>query len=292
MDKVDQALRLGIRAQPVALYNADCIAGMASNIPDNSIDMIFTDPPYGIKGETLDVMYNRDDSLVIKGYVDVSLENYADWSLSWIKQCERVLRPGGSMYIVSGYTNLHHILNALHSTSLNEVNHLIAHYSFGVYTKKKWVSSHYHVLFWEKPETKVLKRTFNTHCLFSDTQQSYLDRLSVQKLPRHYKSGEIRNSNQLSVEFIDKYIQYSSSINDVILDPFGGSYSTGFSAIGLGRRFIGFELNPFAHDHFGTKLMQECRSAKEKEDDIAHSGGQRSDYHGWNDGGIGDLVLP
>ena len=240
----------------VSIHNLDSLSGMIEKIPENSIDMIFTDPPYGIKGETLDVMYNRDDSRVIPGYIDVPLSKYADWSLSWIQQCERVLRPGGSMYIVSGYTNLHHVLNALHSTSLNEINHLIAQYSFGVYTKKKWVSSHYHVLFWSKSETSSQKRTFNTHCLFSDTQQSYLDRLSVQKLPRHYKFGEIKNSNQLSEEFIDKYILYSSSKGETILDPFAGSYSTGFSAVRLGRKFIGFELNAHAHDHFGPQLLE------------------------------------
>lgn len=120
----------------VSIHNLDSLSGMIEKIPENSIDMIFTDPPYGIKGETLDVMYNRDESRVIPGYIDVPLSKYADWSLSWIQQCERVLRPGGSMYIVSGYTNLHHVLNALHSTSLNEINHLIAQYSFGVYTKR------------------------------------------------------------------------------------------------------------------------------------------------------------
>jgi tRNA G10 N-methylase Trm11 len=126
---------------------------MQEHVATGSVDLIFTDPPYGIAGDQLDNHYNRDDSKVIPGYVDVPVAQYAEWCRTWIQECERVLRPGGSMYIVSGYSNLHHILNALHATGLQEINHVIAQYSFGVYTKRKWVSSHYHVLFWSKKET-------------------------------------------------------------------------------------------------------------------------------------------
>lgn len=236
------------------IYNTDCITGMQEHVYNDSVDLIFTDPPYGIAGESLDQHYNRDDSKVIPGYIDIPLNRYASWCQEWIAECERVLRPGGSMYIVSGYTNLHHILNALHSTSLEEINHIIAQYSFGVYTKKKWVSSHYHVLFWAKSGGRGRTRTFNTHCRFSDTTESYNDRLSVQPLPREYKKGEIRNANQLSEEFIKKFIQYSSNPNDLVLDPFGGSFSTGRAALSLGRRFVGFELNSMAYQYFGQSL--------------------------------------
>jgi site-specific DNA-methyltransferase (adenine-specific) len=224
---------------------------MQQHVASGSVDLVFTDPPYGIRGDQLDTHYNRDDTKVIPGYVDVPNDQYAEWCRTWIQECERVLRPGGSMYIVSGYSNLHHILNALHETSLEEINHIIAQYTFGVYTKKKWVSSHYHVLFWAKPETRKQPRTFNTHCRFADTTDSYNDRLSVQRLPREYKTGEVRNNNQLAESFIEKFIEYSSNPGDLVLDPFGGSFSTGRAAAALGRRFIGFELNPYAYQHFG-----------------------------------------
>jgi site-specific DNA-methyltransferase (adenine-specific) len=227
---------------------------MREHVADDTVDLIFTDPPYGIAGDQLDTHYNRDDTKVIPGYVDVPMDTYGSWCKDWIQECERVLRPGGSMYIVSGYTNLHHILNALHSTNLIEINHIIAQYSFGVYTKKKFVSSHYHVLFWSKPETSKQKRTFNTHCRFGDTTESYNDRLSVQPLPREYKHGEIRNNNQLSESFIRKFVDYSTNAGDLVLDPFGGSFSTGRSVLGMDRRFIGFELNPQAFDYFGKTL--------------------------------------
>jgi site-specific DNA-methyltransferase (adenine-specific) len=192
------------------IYNQDCIQGMKEHIQTGSVDLIFTDPPYGIQGDKLDAHYNRDESNVVPGYVEVPLETYDTFSKDWITECARCLRPGGSMYTVSGYTNLHHVLNALHSTDLIEVNHLVAKYSFGVYTKHKWVSSHYHVLFWQKPGA----RTFNQR--YTDTKQSYHDRQSVMDLPRP---------------------------GDVVMDPFCGGFSTQRSALRLGRQFCGFELN-------------------------------------------------
>src|SRR5690606_23966734 len=83
--------------------------------------------------------YNRKESFVIDGYTEIPLDKYPAFSQQWIQQAERVLKPGGSLYIVSGYTNLIHILNALHKTSLIEMNHLIWKYNFGDYTRQKYI---------------------------------------------------------------------------------------------------------------------------------------------------------
>jgi len=240
----------------MAVYTQDCITGMQQHIQDNSIDLVFTDPPYGIKGDKLDAHYNRDESHVVPGYVEVPLETYSEFSLDWIRECARCLRPGGSIYIVSGYTNLHHILNALHATDLKEVNHIIAKYSFGVSTKKKWVSSHYHVLFWQKPDKGNQKRTFNTNVYFTDQKDSYHDRLTVQDMPRDYKPGQIKNKNQLSEDFIEKFVLYSSNREETVMDPFCGGFTTARTALRYGRNFIGFELNKNAYDAFLPTLDQ------------------------------------
>jgi site-specific DNA-methyltransferase (adenine-specific) len=236
------------------VYNESCIEGMRKHVLSESIDLIFTDPPYGINGDELDVHYHRDESNVVPGYVDVPLSEYAQFSKDWIAECDRVLRPGGSMYIVSGYTNLHHILNALHSTSLTEVSHVIAKYSFGVSTKNKFVSSHYHVLFWAKPDKGKKKRTFNSNWKYTDQKDSYHDRLSVQDMPRDYKPGQVKNKNQLSEDFITKFVMYSSNRGDTVLDCFGGGLTTGRTALRWGRKFVGFELNSNAYNAFVPTL--------------------------------------
>ena len=230
------------------IYNQDCIVGMQEYVADNTVDMIFTDPPYGIEGDTLDKHYARDESFVVPGYVDVPKSQYSDFSNKWIAQCARVLKPGGSMYIVSGYSGLNCILNALGNTELQEVNHLIAQYTFGVSTKTKWVSSHYHILYYVKPPVKL--KTFNTLCRFADHGDSYHDRLSVQSLKRDYKPGQLKNKNQLPEEFVQKFIDYSSNRGDVILDPFMGGFTTARVALRRGRKVVGFELNTTAYDAF------------------------------------------
>lgn len=232
------------------VYNQDCISGMREHVTDGSVDLIFTDPPYGINGDKLDAHYHRDESNIVPGYVEVPLETYDQFSKDWISECARCLRPGGSIYIVSGYTNLHHVLNALHATDLQEVNHIIAKYSFGVTTKKKWVSSHYHVLFWQKPNKGKQTRTFNTNVYYTDLKDSYHDRLTVQDMPRAHNPKEIKNKNQLNEDFIEKFILYSSNRNDLVMDPFCGGFTTPRTALRYGRNFVGFEMNKNAYDAF------------------------------------------
>jgi site-specific DNA-methyltransferase (adenine-specific) len=265
------------------VYNQDCVSGMQQHVADNSVDLIFTDPPYGIDGDELDVHYHREESFVVPGYVDVPLTQYATFSMDWIKECARVLRPGGSIYIVSGYTNLHHILNALHSTDLVEVNHIIAKYSFGVSTKNKWVSSHYHVLFWSKPEKGRQKRTFNSNWKYTDQKDSYHDRLTVQDMPRSHLPGQIKNKNQLSEDFIEKFIKYSSNRGDTVLDCFGGGFTTARTALRWGRKFIGFELNQNAYDAFvpALDLVEELEDAAPIEPDAAELAKRNKMRAGW-----------
>ncbi|MDK2975403.1 MAG: hypothetical protein PWP08_1774 [Methanofollis sp.] len=228
-------------------YNGDCIPGAERYIPDDSVDLIVTDPPYGIDGEGLHKHYNRDEAFVVDGYVEVPSAAYGAFCLRWIAQAGRILRPGGSIYIVSGYTNLYHILHALRQTSLEEVNHIIWKYNFGVYTSRKYVSSHYHVLYYQKPGGK---RTFNLESRYGlmekDANKSslnYQDREDVWTIHRDYKPGLIKNKNELPLDLLVKMIQYSSNEGDLVCDLFLGGFSTAKAAIGLNRRVTGFEIS-------------------------------------------------
>ena len=234
-------------------YNEDCVAGARKHIPDGAVDLMICDPPYGIAGDTLHKHYNRDEKHVLDGYVEVAAEKYAEFSAQWIQQAARVLKPGGSIYVVSGYTNLIHVLSALRETDLREVNHIIWKYNFGVYTKTKYISSHYHILFYQKPGGD---RAFNTFCRFADSEKAdnggslnYQDREDVWVINREYNPGEAKNKNQLPTRLLMKMIQYSSRENDLVCDFFLGGFSTAKVAKGLNRRATGFELSKTAFDH-------------------------------------------
>lgn len=233
-------------------YNEDCITGAKKYLADESVDLIITDPPYGIEGDKLDKHYNRNEDFVMDGYVEVPLENYAKFSSDWICEAERVLKPGGAIYIVSGYTNLIHILNALANTKLEEINHIIWKYNFGVYTKTKYVSSHYHILYYVKPGAK---HVFNTFSRYADSERenggsaNYQDREDVWVINREYKPGKVKNKNELPTELLIKMIQYSSNEADVVCDFFLGGFSTANVAKGLNRKAVGFEMSKTAYEH-------------------------------------------
>lgn len=240
----------------IRLYNADCVEGARKLVADGSVDLIITDPPYGISGHNMHRHYHRDEGRVIGGYEEVPLSRYAEFSAAWVREAERVLKPGGSIYIVSGYTNLYHILHALRGTSLQETNHIIWKYNFGVFTSKKYVSSHYHILYYSKPGAP---RKFNAYCRFGAAEKdaeggaaNYLDREDVWVINREFKHFRARNKNELPLQLLMKMIQYSSDEGDCVCDFFLGGFSTAKAAIGMNRGALGFEINreSFVH-HLG-----------------------------------------
>ena len=187
------------------------------------------------------------------GYVDIPAADYATFSVDWIAQAERILKPGASIYIISGWTNLIHILNALKQTRLQEINHIIWKYNFGVYTKTKYIASHYHILYYKKPGAR---HTFHTYARYADFEQSdqgrslnYQDREDVWVIPRVYQPAQIKNKNELPVELLIKIMQYSSHEGSIVCDFFLGSFATAKVAKGLNRTAIGFEISPTAFDY-------------------------------------------
>lgn len=241
------------------IYPVECVGGAQKYLPDNCVDLFITDPPFGIEGDQLYRHYHRSEKYVLDGYVEVARADYARFSLKWIQQAERVLRPGGSLYILSGYSNLADILNALSTTRLKPVNHIIWKYNFGVFTTRKYVSSHYHILYYTKPGGKV---TFNTYIRFGPKERdhhghslNYADREDVWLINREYKPGEIKNRNELPSDLLLKIIQYSSVENDLIADFFLGGFSTARITLGLKRRITGFEINHQSYNHHLKELQ-------------------------------------
>ena len=250
------------------LYNEDCIQGAIEHLDENSVDLIVTDPPYGIDGDTFDKHYNRN-GCVLPGYVEVPNKRYNSFTHAWMEQAHRVLRPNGIMYVVSGWTKISSILVAAEDLGFETVNHLIWQFNFGVYTSRKFVSSHYHIpMFRKKPkrgEAKANPYTFNAEPpereehrkalteargLKKETKASYHDRQDTFFIPKQYRTGEVRNQNQLPHELVEKLIAHSSNPGDMVCDFFMGGFTTAFVAERMGRNVCGFEMNEHAYNHF------------------------------------------
>lgn len=127
------------------IYNLDCIEGM-KYIPDEFVDLIITDPPFAIDFKASRENYNRNSENVLDGYHEIPGNIYYDFTLKWMEQAFRTLKRSGSMFVFSGWNYLKDILNALDKVGFITVNHIIWKYQFGVVTKRKFVTSHYHCL--------------------------------------------------------------------------------------------------------------------------------------------------
>jgi site-specific DNA-methyltransferase (adenine-specific) len=246
------------------IYNQDCITGAVEYIDDKTVDLGIFDPPFGIAGETLHKHYNRDESNVIEGYVEAP-NDYFKFSCDWLTQAKRILKDSGSLYIVSGWTNLHHLLNAIHEVGFYLINHIIWKFNFGVATKIKYVTSHYHILYLKNtPKSKI---KFNTNCRFSDERDDngrsllYRDMEDVWIINKQYQPGEVKNKNKLPDKLVEKMIAYSSDPGDVVCDFFMGNFTTANCSIKMGRIPVGFEINPTSYNHNMKKLNELCSNS-------------------------------
>ena len=241
----------------IKIYNEDCIKGAKVYIKDNSVDLIICDPPFGIGETKFEGLYNRKNN-IIDGYVEAP-KDYNTFSKQWVKEAERVLKENGTLYIFSGWSNLYDILDAIKDSNLLTLNQIIWKYNFCVFAKKKFISSHYHVLRVAKQKADL---TFNTYCRFGPQEKASdgksllnIDLEDVFLINKEYSSGEVKNNNKLPLEIINKLILYSSNEGDLVSDFFLGNFTTAFSAKGLNRDFVGFELNESGFKHHSKKLQ-------------------------------------
>ena len=216
------------------------------SLKNQSIDLIVTDPPFAINFKASKANYNRTASRVMSGYNEIKPEDYYDFTFDWMSQAYRLVKESGSMYVFSGWNNLKDILRALDDVGFTTINHIIWKYQFGVVTKKKFVTSHYHCLYVCK---NPKKRKFYSFSRFKQGSKSpdgrslhYKDKEDVWNIKREYWTGDEKTPTKLPAELIEKILLYSSKKNDLVLDPFLGSGQVAIVSKMLGRQFLGFEI--------------------------------------------------
>lgn len=215
--------------EPGRIYLGDC-RELFRRLDDESVDLVVADPPFGISYNGKPQNYNRTASRVLEGYEEP--ENYLRFTLSWMRHLPRVLKPTGTAFVFSGWNNLKDVLIAADAVGLHTVNHLIWKYQFGVYTRRRFVTSHYHILFLAKHPKKYK---------FNKVERYPEDVFFVK---REYWTGKVKTPTKLPVALVEKLIRFATDPGDLVLDPFMGSGTTAVAAEKLGRRWIGFEIVP------------------------------------------------
>jgi site-specific DNA-methyltransferase (adenine-specific) len=232
---------------PDTIYLGNALELMPK-IPDGVIDLIVTDPPFAIDFKAQRENYNRTGTNVMEGYQEIPIAEYHDFTQRWMVEAARVLTPDGSMYVFSGWNRLRDILEGLDAAGFTTINHLIWKYQFGVFTKKKYVTSHYHILFVVKDPKRY---TFNKIDHYPE---------DVWVINREYWKGKKKTPTKLPSEIVKKMLMYSSNAGDLVFDPFLGSGTVAVVSQREGRHFLGFEVVPeyfaFANESLSSSLKK------------------------------------
>lgn len=226
-------------------------------IPDQSVDLILVDPPFGLKETNFDDKhYYRANDQVLTGYQEAPSNcTYEAWASQWIATFDRILKPNGSIMIISGWTHEADIQYAIRKTGqFKLINHLIWQFNFGVATKTKFVTSHYHILYYCKTKGKPY---FNKNAYHNEDHKNakggslvYEDLQDVIKINKTYQPGTIKNTNTLPIKLVEKLIKHTTKVNDVVCDFFSGAFTTQFAALKLKRKAWGCEINYQACKHY------------------------------------------
>jgi site-specific DNA-methyltransferase (adenine-specific) len=227
------------------IYHRDCVDGMR-RLPDGCIDLIITDPPFAIDFKAHRSNYNRTQSSVLSGYNEIPSGEYLDFTRKWMKEAYRVLSDSGSAFVFSGWNNLKDVLLSADEIGFVTVNHIIWKYQFGVVCRKRFVTSHYHCLFFAKDEKK---RRFFPSARFGKDDKTpkggslrYRDMEDVWIIKREYWHGDKKTPTKLPSEIIEKILLYTTREGDLVLDPFLGSGQVAVVCRSMNRNYLGFEI--------------------------------------------------
>ncbi|UCG02176.1 MAG: site-specific DNA-methyltransferase [Candidatus Heimdallarchaeota archaeon] len=211
-------------------------------------DLIIADPPFGIAFNKSSHEYGADDYDL---YEDkFTPESYFQFSKAWIESCHEALTENGSLYIISGWTNLQFILNAIDESKFHVLNHAIWYFSWGVYTKRRFVTSHYHILLLVKN-----KKNYQFY------KQKHYDE-DVFFWPEYNRGNDPHRIKghpcQLPIVLLEKLVLTSSSPGDLVGDVFSGSGGTILAARQTGRDVVGFEIR----EEYKEIIQQKARFGK------------------------------
>ena len=231
------------------LYLGDCLE-VLKEIPENSVDMIFADPPYNLSNGGFTVHAGKMVS-VNKGDWDKSNGLKKDWlfHLAWIGACRRVLKPEGSIWISGTYHSIYqcgfalqvskyHILNDISWFKSNAPPNLSCRY---------FTASH-ETLIWARKD-KSARHTFNYEVMRKGKwDEDFLKKPDKQMrsvwsigAPKPNEKTFGKHPTQKPMDLLKRIVLASTKENDLILDPFTGSSTTGLAAHLYKRKFIGID---------------------------------------------------
>lgn len=209
----------------VRLMQCDCLEAM-KEIPDNFVDLVVTDPPYRtITGGDKNGKNSVRPKGILRGNRKLFENNKIKIS-EWMPELYRILKDGCHCYIFSNALNLKDMLNLSDKCGFKLVNLL-------VWQKNNCTPSQYYM---KNCEYVLLLRKGKAR---------WINNIGESKTVHCFKNviSTKTHPTEKPVDLMKFYIENSSNKNDIVLDPFMGSGSTGVACVNTNRNFIGVEID-------------------------------------------------
>ena len=211
----------------IDLRQGDCLELM-KDIPDNSIDLIVTDPPYrvtsrgsaGNSGGMLQKKINKQGKVF--SFNDISCKQYAP-------EFYRILKNGTHCYVMCNHTNLIEMLNVFTNMGFKFVKCLIWNKGNKI-MGQFYMNQFEYIMFFRKGKAKKIN-----NCGTSDILEVPNKKTKI--------NGKNIHDTEKPIDLMKILIENSSNKNDVVIDPFMGVGATGIACKELNRNFIGIELS-------------------------------------------------
>ena len=212
----------------IKLINGDCLNTL-KNIPNDSIDLIVTDPPYlttsrgnsGNSGGMLQKDINKKGRVFTHN--NINCKEYAP-------EFYRLLKDGSHCYVMTNHINLIDMLNTFTDIGFHFIKSLIWNKSNKI-MGQYYMSQYEYILFFRKGKGKKIN-----NCGTSDI-------LSISNKKTKDKDGKNIHDTEKPIELMEVLVNNSSQENELVLDPFMGVGSTGLACIKNNRNFIGIEID-------------------------------------------------
>ena len=221
---------------------------LLKKIPDKSIDLVFADPPYNL--QLRDTLYRPDQTTVEAVTNDwdkfETYKDYDEFCLIWLKECKRVLKDGGALWVIGSYHNILRLGTSIQNLGFWILNDIIWHKTNPMpnFRGTRFTNAH-ETLLWCTTSRKA-KYTFNYQNLkeLNDGKQMRSDwHIPICSGKERLREANNKRSHptQKPEALLYRIIVSSTNVDDTILDPFLGSGTTAVVAKKLQRNFICFE---------------------------------------------------
>jgi len=236
-------------SQPVSqILPGDCVAGLAK-LPAASVDLVFADPPYNLQLQS--DLKRPDDSRV--DAVDDDWDKfsnfaaYDEFTRAWLTSCRRVMKPNATLWVIGSYHNIFRVGTILQDLSFWILNDVIWRKTNPMpnFRGRRFTNAH-ETLIWASRDAAARQYTFNYEALKAGNEDiqvrsDWTIALCTGEERLKGRDNKKLHPTQKPEALLARVILSSSRPDDVVLDPFCGTGTTGAVAKRLGRRFIGIE---------------------------------------------------